>query len=202
MKRTSAVFFSTGLAAAMLFGVASNSVAGGGPPPVFSGEARFPDHVFVIAEHSGAGQAACQSNSSTDNLSKSDVANMSVEFETRTSGLALVRFCGTLDVSTYTSKVGMRAVIDGQTDRCHTSYGDNEWSTYNTADGNAANANDGPICLQWICEVENDPCGKSPNSTCWTDHEIKVQCGYGPSSGYAQFNDRSLDVAYTRNHSN
>jgi hypothetical protein len=179
------------VAAMTLMAISGGSMAGNGPPPpsgIFEGQGEFPDKAFVYAHHGSAGQAQC------GYPDKNLVKDMEVDFETRTSGVALVTFCGTLDVASSTSKVSMVANIDGFADRCYIDEGDTEWDV--SGDGVS---NDGPICVKWVCEVANEPCGKnSQGNTCWTEHDVSVSCGYDYAPGFAQFNDRNLTVEYNK----
>jgi len=202
MKIVKASLIGAGLAATLLVGAASNVLAQGYPievfpglwetsDGVFTGDDRFPDTAFVIAQHSNAGQHVCDYGGGAP-YGGSVIDDMTVEFQTKDSGLARVTFCGALDVDGSPGNIELAAKMDGEFD-CITVRGVNPWYVEGGSTGNS-----GPICWEWICPVTNNPGnGRKPVQTV---HEATVHCA---SDNYrAKFNDRNMFVDYTYIHEN
>jgi hypothetical protein len=188
------------IAAMMLLGLASNSLAQSYPNEVFPGlwetsdgvfygDARFPDTAFVMAQHSNAGQHVCDYGGPFEG---NIIDEMEVPFTTKDDGLARVTFCGAMDVDGSPGNIRLAAKMDGGSD-CITIRGVNPWYAEGGSTGNS-----GPVCWEWICKVENEP-GKG-NKPAKTEHTATVHCA---SDNYrVKFNDRNMFVDYTYIHTN
>lgn len=167
--------------------LAIDTVPTSGGTGVVSGNVSLPAQVYVSAnKDDGASQSLCGVNGTL-----ADITDMNVEFETKTSGVVEVLFCGSLDnLTSPNPQVAVRALVDsspGNDTQCQP--GNIVWEE--------TGSKGGASCFTWYCYVENlKNCGKYHNKWCPTQHTVKMQCAYNQGDGYAQFNERVLTVRY------